>query len=220
MPQTPAFTKYQYDLSFPFSFAGDVYLEWLHLRYLYLAPSDEVLTLLRNLRNNYYLALITNGPSKSQWEKISRLELADYFHCILVSGDLPWEKPSKKIFLEACLHLRVSPEECIMVGDKLETDILGAVKASLGGSVWIPLSETKGNINININNNNNNNNSNNNGLVSPDFTIADVTQLPYLLPANPKSRLFNFRCPPLTRRFLTVSDPDLEDCNSNSSDGS
>lgn len=92
-----------------------------------------------------------------------------------------------------------------MIGDKLETDILGAIKASLGGSIWIPLNES------NVVNNNNAN------AVKPDFTITDVTQLPYLLAS--ASKFSNFASP-ITRRFLTVSSPDFEDCNSNSSDGS
>lgn len=67
--------------------------------------------------------MITNGPSRAQWEKVERLQLKDYFDCILVSGDLPWEKPDQKIFQQACQLLGVEPRNCIMVGDKLETDI-------------------------------------------------------------------------------------------------
>lgn len=74
-------------------------------------------------REDYLLGLITNGPSRAQWQKIERLGLRKYFDCLLVSGDLPWEKPDQHIFLEACKMLNVEPRMCIMVGDKLETDI-------------------------------------------------------------------------------------------------
>lgn len=74
-------------------------------------------------RDHYLLALITNGTSRAQWEKIDRLDLRCYFDSILVSGDLPWEKPDQKIFHECCQFLGVEPRHCIMVGDKLETDI-------------------------------------------------------------------------------------------------
>lgn len=67
--------------------------------------------------------MITNGPSRAQWQKIEKLKLRKYFDCVLVSGDLPWEKPDQHIFLEACKLLSVEPRMCIMVGDKLETDI-------------------------------------------------------------------------------------------------
>lgn len=74
-------------------------------------------------REDYLLGLITNGPSRAQWQKVERLDLRKYFDCLLVSGDLPWEKPDQHIFLEACRLLAVEPRACIMVGDKLETDI-------------------------------------------------------------------------------------------------
>ena len=47
-----------------------------------------------------------------------------FFDCILVSGDIPnCEKPDSKIFHAACNYLNVAPQNVMMVGDKLETDI-------------------------------------------------------------------------------------------------
>ena len=103
----------------------ETYERWLQLRYQYLAVTAEVAEFLQQLRKTYYLGLITNGTSNAQWEKIQKLSLEQYFDIVLVSADLPWEKPEPRIFEEACRYLRVSPENCIMVGDKLETDILG-----------------------------------------------------------------------------------------------
>lgn len=101
------------------------YERWLYLRYYYLALRPETVAMLHQLRKKYLLGLITNGPSNAQWEKIHKLNLRRHFDVILVSGDVPWEKPEAKIFEEACRYLQVNPENCIMVGDKLETDILG-----------------------------------------------------------------------------------------------
>ncbi|XP_043273420.1 N-acylneuraminate-9-phosphatase [Venturia canescens] len=101
----------------------------------------ETVTMLRELRKKYLLGLITNGPSNAQWEKVHKLELQQHFDVILVSGDLPWEKPQSRIFEEACRCLGVAPRNCLMVGDKLETDILGGIEADLGGTVWIPISD-------------------------------------------------------------------------------
>lgn len=102
-----------------------VYERWLQLRYHYLKLSEDTISMLHQMRKKYYLGLISNGPSSSQWEKIRKLYLEQYFDIILVSGDLPWEKPEARIFQEACQSLQVRPDSCIMVGDKLETDILG-----------------------------------------------------------------------------------------------
>ncbi|XP_034936436.1 N-acylneuraminate-9-phosphatase [Chelonus insularis] len=97
--------------------------------------------MLLELRKKYLLGLITNGSSNAQWEKIRQLDITRYFDVVLVSGDLPWEKPEARIFHEACRILGVSPSNCIMVGDKIETDILGGIEAGLSGTVWIPLSD-------------------------------------------------------------------------------
>lgn len=107
-------------------FAKKIYERWLYLRYHYMALAPNTICMLRQLGKRYLLGLITNGPSNAQWEKIHKLSLQQYFNVILVSGDLPWEKPKAEIFREACHFLNVRPEKCIMVGDKLETDILGS----------------------------------------------------------------------------------------------
>lgn len=105
--------------------ARKVYERWLYLRYHHMALTPSTVSMLRQLRKKYPLGLITNGPSNAQWEKVHKLSLEQYFDIILVSGDLPWEKPDAEIFRRACDFLNVRPEKCIMVGDKLETDILG-----------------------------------------------------------------------------------------------
>lgn len=164
----------------------------MDFRYEHLQPDDGVLSLLRCLKGQYLLALITNGTSRSQWEKILRLELQEYFHTILVSGDLCWEKPSKAIFLLACEQLGVPPSECIMVGDRLDTDVLGARNACLGAVVWTPVDETR----------------HSQIQVTPDASIDHVTLLPALLtPARP-----------YLGRYLNLSEPESE--NSNCSESS
>lgn len=79
--------------------------------------------LCRARESKFLLALITNGPSNAQWEKINKLHVSQYFDCMLVSSDLPWEKPNPQIFYAACNFLGVAPLQCAMFGDKLESDI-------------------------------------------------------------------------------------------------
>ncbi|XP_045776242.1 N-acylneuraminate-9-phosphatase isoform X2 [Maniola jurtina] len=148
--------------------AKNISAEWLKLRFHYLALTPDVIHLLETLREDYLLGLITNGPSRAQWQKIERLGLRKYFDCVLVSGDLPWEKPDQNIFLEACKLLGVEARTCIMDGDKLETDIKGGKEAELGGTVWIPLQSDEMESDL------------------PDFTIHKVTELPEVLPNSPK----------------------------------
>lgn len=175
---------------------GEIYRKWVQLRYHYLSLTPEITSLLKQLRTYYLLGLITNGPSSAQWEKIQKLDLENLFDIILVSGDLPYEKPNSKIFEKACGFLGVEPKQCLMVGDKLETDILGGIRAELGATVWIPLSGQ----------------DQNNLELHPDFILRDVMELPSLLPEQPKV----LRIQDKMKRM----DLDLEDSNSNSSDGS
>ncbi|XP_063220646.1 N-acylneuraminate-9-phosphatase isoform X2 [Bacillus rossius redtenbacheri] len=151
------------------SIAAEVYLHWLDLRYRCLALRPAVAAMLSTLRHHYLLALITNGPSRAQWEKVRRLELGDFFDVVLVSGDLPWEKPQRDIFLEACRCLGVLPCHCLVVGDKLETDIQGGVNACLGGTVWVPSGAVP-----------------HNASSLADVTLACVTDLAVLLPRQPE----------------------------------
>ncbi|KAJ8925330.1 hypothetical protein NQ315_009160 [Exocentrus adspersus] len=179
-----------------------VYQEWLQLRYDYLTLTPEVKNLIHSLRQHYFVALITNGPSCGQWEKVERLKLKPFFDTILVSGDLPYEKPHYKIFHDACDHLGIAPHQCIMVGDKLKTDILGGIQAGLGGTVWTPLNDNRILLETDP---------------KPDFIIENVTDLPKLL--TKVKRVSNFRNN-IVRRLNGITLSDIDDCSSNSSDGS
>nr|XP_031846637.1 N-acylneuraminate-9-phosphatase-like [Nomia melanderi] len=150
--------------------ATRVYERWLCLRYYYLALSSDTISMLRQLRVKYLLGLITNGPSNAQWEKIHKLSLEQYFHVILVSGDLPYEKPEREIFKKAYRILNVKPEKCVMVGDKLETDILGGIEAGFGRTVWIPISDKPRLLKEDP---------------QPDFTITHITDLLHILNSGP-----------------------------------
>ncbi|XP_059471246.1 N-acylneuraminate-9-phosphatase [Neocloeon triangulifer] len=148
--------------------AGPIYRLWLQLRFQFLALTPQVQRLLVSLKEmRFQLALITNGSSRSQWEKIQLLKVQPFFDLVLVSGDLPWEKPHANIFLQACSMLKVQPEAAIMIGDKLETDILGG--QILAATVWIKPPEV---VNSTV-------------QANPDFTLSDVTHLSRVLQVAP-----------------------------------
>ncbi|KAK7083060.1 hypothetical protein SK128_020275 [Halocaridina rubra] len=142
----------------------EVYSLWKSERLHQLSLKPEVSDMLDDLSSDFNLGLITNGPSVAQWEKITELGCEKYFSSIVVSGDTEVEKPDKDIYNIACDKLHVSPSECIMVGDKIETDILGGVNAGVGATIWI-----------------NDMNKNEPIAPKPDFTIKDVTQLQDIL---------------------------------------
>jgi len=71
------------------------------------------------------LGLAANQPA----EVIERMEqcgIARYFDSKAVSGVHGYCKPDVRLFLHACEALGVTPEECIMVGDRIDCDIVPA----------------------------------------------------------------------------------------------
>jgi putative hydrolase of the HAD superfamily len=78
-------------------------------------------------------AIITNGPSDMQWAAIHKVGIADLFKTIVVSGDaeVGFRKPNPLIFHLACERLGVTPQSTLMIGDNVEADIQGAMKAGL-----------------------------------------------------------------------------------------
>lgn len=98
---------------------------------------EETFKLLDQLKEKYDLLLLTNGDPSLQKEKISSVPgLSSYFSHILISGEFGRGKPDPSIFRHALSLMNVHEHEVIMVGDKLSTDILGAVKTNIK-SVWI-----------------------------------------------------------------------------------
>ncbi len=98
----------------------------------YLKPYDDTApTLVRLKMVGYKIGVVTDGLSVKQWEKLIRMRIEDVFDSVVVSEDIGIEKPDIKIFQKACDELEVKPEECAYVGDRLDTDILGANKANM-----------------------------------------------------------------------------------------
>jgi len=71
------------------------------------------------------LGLAANQPA----DIVDRMEvkgIAKYFASTDVSGHHGFHKPDVQLFLYACNALRVMPAECIMVGDRIDADIMPA----------------------------------------------------------------------------------------------
>jgi putative hydrolase of the HAD superfamily len=52
--------------------------------------------------------------------------LAKFFESQLVSQTIGFYKPDIRLFLRVCEDLSVAPDECIMVGDRIDCDIAPA----------------------------------------------------------------------------------------------
>jgi len=103
-----------------------------NMKRTYLKPYDDTLPTLSRLKTlGYKIGVVTDGLSVKQWEKLIRLGLEDMFDTVIISEDAGTEKPEPKIFQKACTDLGVEPGDCIYVGDRLDTDILGANRVGM-----------------------------------------------------------------------------------------
>lgn len=102
----------------------------------YAVLKKETIDVLERLKGKYRLAILSNGDSKSQHNKITKVGIEQYFDEVLVSGDIGIHKPDKRIFEYVADKLNVKLEECLMVGDVFSSDILGAINAGIT-PVWI-----------------------------------------------------------------------------------
>ncbi|XP_001519927.2 N-acylneuraminate-9-phosphatase isoform X1 [Ornithorhynchus anatinus] len=117
--------------------AEECYLLWKATRLRHMTLTDDVKSMLLELRKEVRLLLLTNGDSQTQREKIEACACQPYFDAIVVGGEQKEEKPAPSIFYHCCDLLGVQPGDCVMVGDTLETDIRGSLDADLKATIWI-----------------------------------------------------------------------------------
>jgi putative hydrolase of the HAD superfamily len=89
------------------------------------------------------LHIITNGFSEVQYLKLEKSGLESFFDVVICSDVLGISKPDLRIFNEALLRAGAKASTSIMIGDHLETDVLGANAAGLTGVLFDPKNEYK-----------------------------------------------------------------------------
>ncbi len=85
----------------------------------------------------FKLALLSNAADDADVQAlIDKYRLRHYFDFVRSSAKVGYRKPHAHIFNEALSAMNLFPEQCVMVGDTLDADILGANKLDIY-SVWI-----------------------------------------------------------------------------------
>lgn len=98
---------------------------------------EDVLPCLEWLRAaGVLVAAVTNASGAHQRKKIADLGLARFFDHVAIAGELGVAKPDPAMFHSVCLGLGCDPAQAVHVGDKLDTDAIGARDAGLG-AVWL-----------------------------------------------------------------------------------
>ena len=109
------------------------YLKIYENNWMLFDDSEDVINF---LKEKYKLAIISNGDSMQQRQKIENLGLNKYFSDVFISEEVGFEKPKKEIFEIACKKINVMPENSIMIGDKFKVDIEGSINAGLN-AIWV-----------------------------------------------------------------------------------
>jgi len=91
----------------------------------------EVKGVLKELKDDFVLGVISNGDSRGQREKLEMTGISGLFDAIVISEDIGSAKPGHMIFDHALSMLGVSPGEALFVGDDMKADIGGAKRAGI-----------------------------------------------------------------------------------------
>jgi putative hydrolase of the HAD superfamily len=124
---------------------------------------EDTFHVLNEIKENYQLLLLTNGSPHLQNTKLDKTpELVPYFKEIIISGDIGKGKPDPGMFLHALERLNLHKDEVIMVGDNLNTDILGASRMGIK-TIWI------------------NRRGQTPHKVVPDYEVKELREVPYIV---------------------------------------
>ena len=83
----------------------------------------DIKQVLESLQNNYKLIVATKGDLLDQERKLEKSGLLKYFHHIEVMSD---KQP--KDYLKLIQHLDIHPNELLMIGNSLKSDVLPLLK--------------------------------------------------------------------------------------------
>ncbi|MCP1145878.1 HAD family hydrolase [Lysinibacillus endophyticus] len=125
---------------------------------------EDTYKVLDELKGQYKLVLLTNGAPSLQNLKLEITpEIPPYFDHIIISGDFGKGKPDASLFEFMMEKAGITAEEGIMVGDNLNTDILGSSRIGMK-NVWINREGNK-----------------NESQVTPTYEVKSLTEFKELL---------------------------------------
>ena len=117
-------------------FFPDLYRRFIQPDAWRLFPGTRELLL--ELQSMGVLLAVTSNWDDRLRPLLAGLGLSELFKVISISGELGFQKPDPRIFLNTCFNLEVSPGEAIHVGDSQREDIQGACGAGMSAVLFEP----------------------------------------------------------------------------------
>lgn len=116
----------------------------------------------------YQLGLITNASNAADANRlIDTHNLRHYFKVILISAEEKIRKPDTRIYTRAMQRMGTVPGNCVMVGDTLGADVLGAQNSGMK-AVWIKRRAKRAGSELES--------------INPDAVVSSLSELTNLIP--------------------------------------
>lgn len=110
----------------------EFFAAFLKRRFDYTEAIDGMLELIKDLKAaGHKLGVITDGISEIQHRKAQTLGLDALMYHVFASGDFGYGKPDTKFFFGAMKAAGVRPEESIMIGNNIDSDVFGALASGM-----------------------------------------------------------------------------------------
>jgi HAD superfamily hydrolase (TIGR01509 family) len=116
--------------------SGDLVDVWRTARMAALSRYPETLEVLDRWSARMPLALVTNGASRLQRDKLTVTGIGSFFTFVVASEEIGIGKPDPAPFQAAIDALGLTPAEVAMVGNDPDRDVAGARRAGIR-PIWI-----------------------------------------------------------------------------------
>ncbi len=77
-------------------------------------------------KKGYKLAIISDAPKIKAWVRLVSMNIENFFDVVITFDDTNQKKPHFMPFKKALQKLEIKPIECLMVGDNIKRDVIGA----------------------------------------------------------------------------------------------
>ncbi|MEI8202895.1 MAG: HAD-IA family hydrolase [Bacteroidota bacterium] len=102
---------------------------WEHVELI-----EGVEKVLKKLLKKYILSVATNAGMSDEVavrKAFKRVDIEKYFSHFFTSKELGFQKPDQRFFQAISNKLNTKPENCVMIGNSYEKDIIGAFQSGM-----------------------------------------------------------------------------------------
>lgn len=97
---------------------------------------EDTFDVLKYLKSKEYILGIIANQKKGLENRLEEFGILKYFDIVIASEEVGVSKPNKEIFNIALSKVNRMPQECVMIGDRLDNDIVPAKQIGMK-TIWI-----------------------------------------------------------------------------------